>query len=501
MADRPEAGAVEQRAAPDTLRVEGRKLRGLIPYNVESRDLGGWRERMAPGCLRNADLADLVVTVDHAGVPLGRFPTTLNTEDGDDGLHWSCELAESRADVREAVERGDLRASSWRMVVARDHWDGDLRTVEEVRSLRDVSVVTTPAYPAASAELRTAPDPEPPEEERADTQPQPEEATVPEENKGGGLTVEARNATDDHGNVEARVFDAMASVPKGESRSLTHATSAPVTPQDLQTFLWDLLRDQAVVIASGVRVIDTARKSVKFPTLTGDIVADFFDELEEITESDPGFDEFEIEPKAIKALVRGSAEAFEDSDPDLLRVVTSNLATILSLKLDRECLVGNASKGFKGMANMTGVQSLAVDGALTDYDPFIKALGMLAEQHVAGPYAVVMHPRVATALDLLKEFTTAEANVALPRPANFPPVYVTSQLPVSGGADPASTVLVYAPSRIILGRRRDTTIEVDRSQEFTNDAVLVRGKVRAALGTPYPQAIVKLTGVASPPIS
>src|SRR5215213_9340781 len=108
-----------------------------------------------PGALEGAKLDDLVVTVDHAGVPLGRYPGTLEIEDRDDGLHWAVSPPESRADVREAIERGDLRAGSWRMRVARDSWDGDVRRIHEIAELRDVAVVTSPAYPAAAVEFRS----------------------------------------------------------------------------------------------------------------------------------------------------------------------------------------------------------------------------------------------------------------------------------------------------------------------------------------------------------
>ena len=84
---RPKTGSVEERTAPDLLTTEDRKIRGLVPYGVESRDLGGFREVIMPGALDNAKLDDLVVTVDHAGVPLGRYPTTLELEDRSDGLN------------------------------------------------------------------------------------------------------------------------------------------------------------------------------------------------------------------------------------------------------------------------------------------------------------------------------------------------------------------------------------------------------------------------------
>src|SRR5215211_3260048 len=113
-AARPTAGSVEERQAPDLVAADGRRIRGRVPYGVESRDMGGWREVIEPTAFRNTVFDDLVATVDHAGVPLGRHPTTLELEDRADGLHWSVRPPESRADVREAIERGDLRAGSWR---------------------------------------------------------------------------------------------------------------------------------------------------------------------------------------------------------------------------------------------------------------------------------------------------------------------------------------------------------------------------------------------------
>lgn len=482
---RPAAGDVEQRNNAATApTIDGPRLRGLIPYGVESRDLGGFREIIEPGALRGARLDDLVATVDHAGVPLARHPGTLAVEDRADGLHWSLELPESRADVREAVQRGDLCAGSWRMVVGRDRWDGDVRHVEQIAELHDVSVVSSPAYAASVVEHRSAPN----GPERAPSAPQ-----------RGTLRVGDRHEQPSRRPVEDRVLDALRSVPQGEARDLTRAVASPVEPPELSTLLWDRLRDDSIVLRSGVRIVTTSREELRWPMLTGDVTADFYNELEEIAESDPTFADFVIAPKAIKALVRGSSEAFEDSDPDLLRLVQAHLQTILALKLDRECLVGNAAKGFLGLTQAAGTQTIAVGGALANWDPILKAVGLLAEQKVPGPYAVLAHPRVVTALGLVKELSNSQ--VGLAKPAAAPNVFTSGQMTVTTGASPSTTVIVYSPSQVVLARRRDVTVEVDRSQEFSSDAVLVRGKVRAALGVPRPEAIVKLTGVAAPPIS
>jgi hypothetical protein len=73
-------------------------------------------------------------------------------------LHWSLDPPKSRQDVIEAIERGDMRAGSWRMKVGRDEWRGDTRHVHEIAELRDVTVVGAeePAYgEAARVEYRT----------------------------------------------------------------------------------------------------------------------------------------------------------------------------------------------------------------------------------------------------------------------------------------------------------------------------------------------------------
>ena len=97
---------------------------------------GRMSEVIEPTALRGARLDDLTLTVEHAGVPLGRYPRTLELQERSDGLHWSAEPPQSRQDVIEAVQRGDLRAASWRMRVGRDEWHGDVRHVQEIAELR-----------------------------------------------------------------------------------------------------------------------------------------------------------------------------------------------------------------------------------------------------------------------------------------------------------------------------------------------------------------------------
>jgi HK97 family phage major capsid protein len=497
---RPQTGDVEQRSAPPEAAptINGNTLCGVIPYGVESRDFGGWSEVIAPGAFAQADRSELVATLQHdLARVLGRHPGTVEVEERADGMAWQVDLPGGPLgqDVKEAVNRGDLRATSWRMRVGKDHWEGTKRIVDEVRSWLDVALVANPSYPSAAAEIRSAP-----EGREGDTVKVEDRSTegTPPAGGTGQLRVEQRTGGGDASTPESRVLDAMRGVSPGEMRDLTHATATEVEPDDLRTVLLDKLREASVMLRTGLATVTTDKRTIHWPTLDSDATAAWLNELEDIPESDPGFDEFEVSVKNLKALVRASAEALEDSDPDLLRLVLDHLNMILSDKLDNDLLNGSDAKGIVGLLGLSGVQTFASPATLTDWDPLIKASWLLAEANVPGPYVTLMHPRVAASLSLLKEQTGS--NVNLIRPEGVPPIFITNKLPLT--ATPfKSSVLVYAPAQSLVVWRRTATVEVDRSEEFSKDAVLVRGKLRVGFATRFPQSVVKITAVPSPVIA
>jgi HK97 family phage major capsid protein len=516
--DKPTVGQVEDRSTVENgIELSGGSVYGLIPVGKKSRDFGGWDEVIEPGAFDNTDVSELVATVEHDPARLlGRYDTTLKIENrSQEGFSWRVELPDAPVgqDVRAGIERRDYQGGSWRMVVGKDRWDGTTRHIEEIRSLRDVTVTANPAYgyEAAPVELRSFHEAAaqntdtPPVVEGPPAESTPENKPMQKENTSGGLLIEERSAPATE-NVEERIYEAMGAVPKGEARSLTHSTAAEIEPADLSTFLWDRLVAASVVLATGVPIIATDRKEVKWPTLTEDVAVNFYGELEEIALSDPDFGELTITPAAIKGLVKGSSEAFEDSDPDLLAIVQKSLVRSMALKFDAECLIGGSTHGFAGMTKWSGTQSLDMAGkAFTDYDPFVAAVGLLAAANIPGPYVAVMNPLVHTSIARLKEtHDDAESNLLLPPPDGLPSFYTSPLLTIkaaSGETPATSSVLVYAPSSLACVRRKDATVEVDRSQEFDHDAVLVRGKARAALGTAYPQAVVQIKNVKTPAIT
>lgn len=521
MPDRPTAGSVETRTAPQTIAptVDDRRLHGVVPYNVESRDLGGWREVIDAGALDGANLDDLIANVDHAGVPLGRHPGTLTIEDRADGLHWSVDLPASRSDVRDAVQRGDLRSTSWRMVVARDRWDGDVRHVQAISELRDVSVVTAPAYPAAVAEYRSTPTPstEEPAMPTPVTPPTPEVDEDPAPTaRAGTLRVEDRTASVEARSVEDRFDDVIRTVNRGEARSLTTTTANDLTPADVSTMLVDRLARTSVALSSGIKVISTDRTTVSWPQVISDPTPAFYNELDVIAPSDPVFATLTADPKKIAVRTEFSNEVLDDSVPDAATVVRNLMLRALSEKLDVTVFEGDAiadPKAFNGLKNTAGIQtvSMGTNGAtITSLTPIADAVEML-ELVNATAGAIVMHPRTWADLRLLRDDSGAAAgtggyfidplgNVSA-RPTLFgTPVYLTTALSITetqGTASNASSIYVYATGEAgpILVRRQDVTIELDRSRLFDKDASEMRGKMRADLLVPQPSAVVRVVGV------
>ncbi len=132
-------------------------LKGRVtPFNVLSRDLGGFREKIAPGAftdaLKRSDVRGLFNhNPDH--ILARQSAGTLALEESDKGLEFDMDLPDTQLarDLVENVRAKNITGNSFSFVVEKDEWDYSdkkmaIRTVVEVRELFDVGPVTFPAY-------------------------------------------------------------------------------------------------------------------------------------------------------------------------------------------------------------------------------------------------------------------------------------------------------------------------------------------------------------------
>ena len=151
---------IELRAAED-----GQKIVGYAAvFNSYSEDLGGFRERIAAGAFANVLENDVRALFNHeSDIVLGRTKSgTLTLEEDETGLRVEITPPDTQAarDVMELLKRGDVDQMSFAFRVGKDMWTKNEdetieRTITEIASLYDVSVVTYPAYPDTSAAVRS----------------------------------------------------------------------------------------------------------------------------------------------------------------------------------------------------------------------------------------------------------------------------------------------------------------------------------------------------------
>lgn len=152
-----------KRAEGDSRRVEG----VAVVFDQWSEDLGGFREKIAPGALDGVIArSDIFALLDHdrrRGI-LGRSKrgdqVSLQLDVREDGLHYAFEAPETDLgnEVLSCLQRGEIGGSSFAFTVLEDAWErvGDeyQRTIMKIDELYDVSPVYSPAYSQTTCDLR-----------------------------------------------------------------------------------------------------------------------------------------------------------------------------------------------------------------------------------------------------------------------------------------------------------------------------------------------------------
>lgn len=128
-----------------------------LKFNTLSNDLGGFVEEISPEALKDADLSDVRCYFNHdSSKVLGRTTSqTLELKVDDEGLYFRCQLPDTSyaKDLYTSIRRGDISQCSFGFLLDED---GDTfekrddglfkRTLNKIKSIWDVSVVSVPAY-------------------------------------------------------------------------------------------------------------------------------------------------------------------------------------------------------------------------------------------------------------------------------------------------------------------------------------------------------------------
>ena len=133
-------------------------------FDSLSTDLGGFREKIERGAFTDslANNDEVHALFNHSNDRLlgRRGAGTLRLQEDDHGLKIEIDPPNTSdgRDVVELLRRGDLASMSFGFYNVTDYWETveeeDIRTIKKAR-LFDVSIVTTPAYLATEAAVRS----------------------------------------------------------------------------------------------------------------------------------------------------------------------------------------------------------------------------------------------------------------------------------------------------------------------------------------------------------
>ncbi len=134
-----------------------------ITFGSESRNLGGFVETIDQRALENVDLSTVYFLRNHnEDFVLGSTKNgSLNLEVTKRGLYFELDLPDTvrGQEIYTLVKRGDLDSLSFGFTVAKDSWNvnktPEMRTVEQIGSLFEISLVNFPAYEQSKISSRS----------------------------------------------------------------------------------------------------------------------------------------------------------------------------------------------------------------------------------------------------------------------------------------------------------------------------------------------------------
>jgi HK97 family phage prohead protease len=126
-------------------------------FDSLSEDLGGFREKIAPGAFSGSLKQDTFLFWNHdPSIVLGRKQAgTLKLVEDKRGLRVEAKPPEWAKSYIETLQRGDVTGMSFGFIAAADEWDHkkNIRTLTEIAELPEVSIVPFPAYSATDVSV------------------------------------------------------------------------------------------------------------------------------------------------------------------------------------------------------------------------------------------------------------------------------------------------------------------------------------------------------------
>ncbi len=270
----------------------------------------------------------------------------------------------------------------------------------------------------------------------------------------------------------------------------------------------DLARSASVMMAAGAVTLPIDGE-VRVVRILTDPTVSWRPEGASIVASDMTVGAATLRPRTVACLVPISIELAEDS-PNAGTMIESVIRAAMAQAIDQAILRGSGSAEEPlGVLNNPDINSETSVGTPSDWSDLSSAIGQILTANYPGrleDLSLIYHPRDAQTYADLVDSTTGQPLNPLPWPAAVRKFTTTALSIVEGVGGHESSMLVLDGSQVVVGLRRNITVQVFDSGSATDSGGITRGAVSQLLkwirvyarldaALLRPSWVTKLTGV------
>ncbi|HMM73030.1 MAG TPA: phage major capsid protein [Rhodocyclaceae bacterium] len=251
-------------------------------------------------------------------------------------------------------------------------------------------------------------------------------------------------------------------------------------------------RDALLARRLGVRVLSGLHGNVSIPKYGTGLSVGWVAENTAVPESNMDMDSITLSPKHAGGVTELSRQLIQQASPDVEQLVRSDFAHMLAKAIDSALIKGGGANEPKGVLSTVGIQTAnlatlnwanvsTMIGKLESVNANVASSAWLVSPTAAGALRTTLKSASAGAAYLLENGRMGEL-----------PVYVTNQVPNTGGATPKNIAILGDWSEVILGIWSEVDILVNPYAEtpYKKGNVLVRAMSTVDIGVRHPEAFV-----------
>lgn len=251
-------------------------------------------------------------------------------------------------------------------------------------------------------------------------------------------------------------------------------------------------RDALLARRLGVRVLSGLRGNISIPKYGTGLSVGWVAENQAVPESNLDMDSVTLSPKHAGGVTELSRQLIQQSDPSVEQLVRDDFAFMLAKAIDSALIKGGGANEPTGVLSTSGIQTANL--ATLNWANVSAMIGKLEAVNAnVSSSAWLVSPAAAGALRTTLKSASAGANYLLEngRMGELP-VYVTNQVPNTGGATPKNIAVLGDWSQVMLGIWSEIDILVNPYAEtpYKKGNVLVRAMSTVDVAVRHPEAFV-----------